>query len=101
MVERVFTVVYNMLFSPKAGVVTKEGLNTTTSNLLLVLIAFAREPIENYLRQIYDGLLKMNPALLSGILNDTYIQGYGDRQNRWAYNKSLLQFYNSIKQLTE
>ena len=101
MVERIFTKVYGMLFSPKAGVVTKDGMNSTASNLLLVLIAYAREPIENYLRQMYTHALQMNPNFLSSILNENCINGYSDRQTRWTYNKSLLRFYKTVQQLAE
>ena len=101
MVERVFTTVYGMLFSPKAGIVTKDGMNSTASNLLLVLIAYAREPIENYLRQMYAPALQINPNLLSGILNENCINGYSDRQIRLTYNKSLLRFYKTVQQVAE
>ena len=101
MVERVFTTVFGMLFSPKAGIVTKDGINSTASNLLLVLIAYAKEPIENYLRQMYAPALQMNSTLLSGILNENCINGYSDRQIRWTYNKSLLRFYNTVQQFAE
>lgn len=51
--EQLFEAVYTQVFSPKTGVVTKDGLEMRASNLVLVLLAFAREPIENYLRTIH------------------------------------------------
>ena len=99
--EQLFEAVYTQVFSPKTGVVTKDGLEMRASNLVLVLLAFAREPIENYLRTIQAATLQMQPTLLKGILNDNCIRGYQERHIRWSYNKSFLHFYNTIQRLCE
>ena len=99
--EQLFEAVYTQVFSPKTGVVTKDGLEMRASNLVLVLLAFAREPIENYLRTIHAASLQMQPTLLKGILTDNCIRGYQERHIRWSYNKSFLHFYNTIQRLCE
>ena len=99
--EQVFEAVYTQVFSPKTGVVTKDGLEMRDSNLVLVLLAFASEPIENYLRNIHSASLQMQPTLLKGILNENCIHGYQERHIRWSYNKSFLHFYNTVQRLCE
>ena len=77
---------------------TKDGFDSRASNLLLVLIATATQPIRVYLEQLYATLLSQEPNLLQGIFNPTSIQGFRDRQTRWSYNLSFYIFYRPIQQ---
>lgn len=97
----VFTTTLKQIFSPKTGVVTKDGLDTRASNLMLVLIATATQPIEVYLQKMYASLLPREPHLLQGIFNKDSIQGFRERQVRWSYNRSFYVFYRTVQQYSE
>lgn len=99
--ENVFTNSYKQIFSPKTGVVTKDGLDTRASNLMLVLIATAPQPIESYLQQMYSSILPREPNLFQGIFNQASIQGFRERQVRWSYNRSFYVFYRTIQHYSE
>ena len=99
--ENVFIASFKQVFIPKTGVVTKDGFDSRASNLLLVLIATATQPIRVYLEQLYSTLLSQEPNLLQGIFNPTSIQGFRDRQTRWSYNRSFYIFYRTIQQYSE
>ena len=100
-IEKVFTVTFNALFSPKTGMATKEGVDQRTSNLFLVLIACARNDIERIFRQYYQELLVQHPTLLDGILNEKSLMGYKERHIRYNYNRSFTHFYQVVQQYNE
>ena len=99
--ETVFVTSYKQIFSPKSGVVTKDGLDARASNLMLVLIATAPQAIEGYLQQLYASILPREPTLLQGIINESSIQGFRERQVRWVYNRSFYAFYRTIQNYSE
>lgn len=100
-IEKVFTVTFNALFSPKTGMATKEGVDQRTSNLFLVLIACARSDIERIFRQYYQDLLVQHPTLLDGILNEKSLMGYKERHIRYNYNRSFTHFYQVVQRHNE
>lgn len=68
--ERVFVASYKQIISPKTGCITKEGLETRASNLMLILIVTQREAIQAYFAQRYASILQKEPNLLAGVLSD-------------------------------
>lgn len=99
--EHVFVASYKQILSPKTGCITKEGLETRASNLMLILIVTHCEGIRNYFMQRYASILPQEPNLLSGIFNEKYLANYTERHVRWSYNKVFLHFIETIQRLTE
>lgn len=99
--ERVFVASYKQIISPKTGCITKEGLETRASNLMLILIVTQREAIQAYFAQRYASILQKEPNLLAGVLSDKYVSGYTERHVRWSYNKVFLRFIQTIQKYEE
>lgn len=99
--EHVFIASYKQILSPKTGCITKEGLETRASNLMLILIVTQCEGIRNYFMQCYASVLSQEPNLLSGIFNEKYLANYTERHVRWSYNKVFLHFIETIQRVTE
>ena len=99
--ERVFIASYKQIISPKTGCITKDGLETRASNLMLILIVTQRDAIQAYFAQHYAAILQKEPTLLKDVLSDEYISGYTERHVRWSYNKVFLHFLQTIQKYGE
>ena len=89
------------IFSPKSDVVSKDGINISASNVILLIMVLRRDSIAQFLRETYTAALQQYPSLLDPILSDVYVQNYEDREVRWRFNEVLYSFYTSVKTMTD
>ena len=100
-IDRLFMGVYSHIFSPKSDVVTKDGMNISASNVVLLILVLRRDSVAQFLRETYATALQQFPSLLDPILSDVYVQNYENREVRWRFNEVLFSFYTSVKTMTD
>ena len=100
-IDNLFMGVFAHIFSPKSDVVSKDGINISASNVILLIMVLRRDSIAQFLRETYTAALQQYPSLLDPILSDVYVQNYEDREVRWRFNEVLYSFYTSVKTMTD
>lgn len=100
-IDNLFMGVFAHIFSPKSDVVSKDGMNISASNVILLIMVLRRDSIAQFLRETYTAALQQYPSLLDPILSDVYVQNYEDREVRWRFNEVLYSFYTSVKTMTD